>query len=189
MEISVQNPETFETIYNFTNIRNGSSLGMYVFKSFSLLSNWKLNAFGMGEYNENYFIGVDNQLHKNKVFFYHFNLSTQLSLDKAKTWDVNIGYRYNSKAIQGSFNISSSQNLYVMVSKKLLNKKMEIALTINDIFKTDKNTISMRYADQNQQFADYRDTRYFIVNVKYNFGNQKIREAKSVDKTDEQNRM
>lgn len=189
MEISVQNPATFETIYLFTNIKNGRALGFNFFKNFTLLSNWKLNLFGMGEYNENYFMGIDNQLHRNNVFFYHANLSTQVTLDKAKTWDLSIGYRYNSKAIQGSFTISASQNTYLMVSKKLFNKNVEIGLVINDIFKTDKNTISTRYANQNQQFSDYRDTRYFMINLKYNFGNQKVKEANSVDKTDEQRRL
>lgn len=189
MEISVQNPSTFETIYLFTNIRNGRSLGFNFFKNFTLLSNWKLNLFGMGEYNENYFMGIDNQLYRNQVFFYHANLSTQITLDKAKTWDLSIGYRYNSKAIQGSFTISSSQNTYLMLSKKLFDKNLEVGLVINDVFKTDKNTVSTRYANQKQQFKDYRDTRYFMINLKYNFGNQKIKETKAVDKTDEQKRL
>lgn len=189
MEISVQNPSTFETIYRYTNIRNGRNVGMNFSKNFTLLPFWKLNVFGMGEYNENYFFGIDNLLYRNKVFFYHINLSTQLTLDKAKTWSLNIGYLYNSKAIQGPFNISSSQNTYVILNKKLLNKKLEIGLVINDIFKTDKNTISTRYADQNQQFKDYRDTRYFMINLKYNFGNQKVKETNAVEKTDEQKRL
>lgn len=189
MEISVQNPATFETVYLFTNIQIGRSLGLNFFRNFTLLSNWKLNLFAMGEYNENYFIGIDEQLHRNNVFFYHLNLSTQLTLDKAKTWDLTVGYRYNSKAIQGSFNISASQNTYVMLNKKLFDKKLEIGMTINDIFKTDKNTISTRYANQNQSFSDYRDTRYFVINLRYNFGNQKVKETRSADKTDEQQRL
>ncbi len=189
MEISVQNPATFETIYLFTNIKGGQNLGGNFFRNFTLLPNWKLNVFAMGEYNENYFMGIDQQLYLNTVFFYHLNLSTQLTMDKEKTWDLTVGYRYNSKAIQGSFNISSSQNAYVMVNKKLFDKKMEIGLTINDIFKTDKNTISTRYANQNQAFSDYRDTRYFVVNLRYHFGNQKIKEMKTIEKTDEQNRL
>jgi hypothetical protein len=189
MEISIQNPSTFETIYLFTNIKSGQNLGGNFFRNFTLLPNWKLNVFAMGEYIENYFMGIDQQLHRNTVFFYHLNLSTQLTMDKAKTWDLTVGYRYNSKAIQGSFNISASQNAYLMINKKLFDKKMEIGLTINDIFKTDKNTISTRYANQNQTFSDYRDTRYFVINLRYNFGNQKVKEAKSADKTDEQNRL
>lgn len=189
MEISIQNPETFETVYNFTNIDHGKNVGANVSKSFSIKPYWKLNVFVMGEFQENYFLGVDQILYKNDVFFYNTNLSTQITLDKAKTWDLNVGYVYNSKTIQGSFDISSSQNTYVIINKKMFDKKLEAGLVFNDIFKTDRNTISTNYANQNQYFKDYRDTRYFIINLKYNFGNQKVKEAKAGNKTDEQKRL
>ncbi|MBV6881623.1 outer membrane beta-barrel family protein [Epilithonimonas ginsengisoli] len=189
MEISIQNPETFETVYNFTNIDHGKNIGANVSKNFSIKPFWKLNIFAMGEYQENYFMGTDRILYRNDVFFYNANLSTQITLDKAKTWDLNIGYVYNSKTIQGSFDISSSQNTYVIINKKMFDKKLEAGLVFNDIFRTDRNTISTNYADQNQYFKDYRDTQYFMVNLKYNFGNQKVKEVKSGAKTDEQKRL
>ncbi|MBP7499573.1 MAG: TonB-dependent receptor family protein, partial [Chryseobacterium sp.] len=189
MEISVQNPETFETVYNYTNIDHGQNLGANLSKSFSIKPFWKLNIFAMGEYQQNYFMGTDNILYKNDVFFYHANLSTQITLDKAKTWDLNISYVYNSKTIQGSFNISDSQNTNIIINKKMFSKRLEAGLVFNDIFRTDRNTISTNYANQNQYFKDYRDTRYFIINLKYNFGNQKVKDAKSGKKTDEQKRF
>ena len=45
------------------------------------------------------------------------------------------------------------------------------------------------YANQNQYFKDYRDTQNFVINLKYNFGNQKVKEAKATAKTNEQNRL
>ncbi len=189
MEISIQNPQTFETVYNYTNIDHGQNLGANFSKSFSIKSFWKLNLFAMGEYQENYFMGTDKILYKNDVFFYNANVSTQITLDKAKTWDLNVSYVYNSKTIQGSFDISSSQNTNIIINKKMFDKKLEAGLVFNDIFRTNKNTISTRYADQNQYFKDYRDTQYFTINLKYNFGNQKVKDAKAGRKTDEQNRL
>lgn len=189
MEISVQNPQTFETVYNYTNIDHGKNMGINFSKSFSLKPFWKLNLFAMGEYNENYFMGTDRILYKNEAFFYNANISTQITLDKAKTWDLNIAYVYNSKTIQGSFDISSSQNTNVILNKKMFNKRLEAGLVLNDLFRTNKNTISTRYADQNQYFKDYRDTQYSMINLKYNFGNQKVKEAKAGEKTDEQKRL
>ncbi len=189
MEISIQNPETFETVYNFTNIDHGKNMGVNFSRNFTIKPFWKLNVFAMGEYQENYFIGTDQVLYKNDVFFYNANLSTQITLDKAKTWDLNVGYVYNSKTIQGSFDISSSQKTYVIINKKMFNKRLETGLVFNDIFRTDNNTISTKYADQNQYFKDLRETQYFMINLKYNFGNQKVKEAKAGSKTDEQNRL
>lgn len=189
MEISIQNPETFETVYHFTNIKNGEAFGANFSKNFNLKSWWKLNFFAMGEYNQNYYFGPEQQQYKNEVFFYHLNLNTQLDLDKEKTFNISAGYQYNSKAIQGSFNISSSQNTYLILNKKIWDKRFEIGLTFNDIFRTDRNTISTKYANQNQVFKDYRDTQYFMLNLKYNFGDQKVKDAKQVQKTAEQNRI
>ena len=189
MEISIQNPETFETVYHFTNIKNGEAFGANLSKNFNLKSWWKLNLFAMGEYNQNYYFGPDKLQYKNDVFFYHLSLSTQLDLDNAKTFNISAGYQYNSKAIQGSFDISSSQNTYLILNKKIWDKRFEIGLVFNDIFKTDRNTISTKYANQNQYFKDYRDTQYFMLNLKYNFGNQKVKEAKQAQKTTEQNRI
>lgn len=189
MEISVQNPETFETVYNYTNIEKSNNFGANVSKSFSLTNQCKVNFYAMGEYNDDYFIGVDRVLYKNKNFFYYGNFSAQITLDKAKTWDLNMSYIYNSKSIQGSFNITSSQNTNIVLNKKMFDKKFEVGLVINDIFKTDNSMVFAKYANQNQYFTDYRDTQYFMVNMKYNFGNQKIKDARARAKTDEQNRM
>ena len=77
----------------------------------------------------------------------------------------------------------------MILNKKIWDKRFEIGLTFNDIFKTDRNTISTKYANQNQYFKDYRDTQYFMLNLKYNVGNQKVKDAKQAKKTDEQNRI
>ena len=189
MEISVQNPATFETVYNYTNIEKSNNFGANLSKSLSISNQWKVNFYAMGEYNDDYFIGVDGILYKNKNFFYYGNVSTQITLDKAKTWDLNLLYLYNSKSIQGSFNITSSQNTNLVINKKMFDKKFEVGLVVNDIFKTDNSIVSARYANQNQYFTDYRDTQYFMINLKFNFGNQKVKDAKARAKTDEQRRI
>ncbi|WP_343535541.1 outer membrane beta-barrel family protein [Pedobacter sp.] len=189
MEISIQNPETFETKYHYTNISKGEIVGVNMSKSFSITNLWKLNLFVLGEYNEDFFMGVDNQLYKNNVFFYNANISTQITLDKEKTWDLSASYTYNSRSVQGSFSISPSQRTNIVLNKKMFNKRFETGLILNDIFKTDKNTISTRYANQNQYFKDYRDTQYFMINLKFHFGNQKVKDAKAANKTEEQKRL
>lgn len=193
MEISYQDNSNNIVIYNFTNIKNGKAFGGNISKNFNLKSWLKFNFFMMGEYNQNYYFGKnvanENQLYKNDVFFYNTNISTQIDFNKQKTFNLFIGYQYNSKSIQGSFDISSSQNTYLIINKKFYDKKFEIGVTFNDIFKTDRNTLSTKYSNQNQYFKDYRDTQYFLINMKYNFGNQKLKETKQGNKTAEQNRI
>lgn len=189
MEISIQNLETFETVYHYTNIDHGWNWGANFSKNFTIKPYWKLNLFFMGDYNGDFFIGADGLLRNNKVFFYNANISTQITLDKSKNWDLSASYGYYSKSIQGSFTISPSQRTSLIINHKMFDKKLELGLVFNDIFKTDRNTISTNYANQHQYFKDYRDTQYCMLNVKYNFGNMKVKEVKPKEKTEEQNRM
>ena len=62
-------------------------------------------------------------------------------------------------------------------------------MVFNDILRTDRNTILTNYADQNQYFKDYRDARYIMINLKYNSGNQKVKDATAGEKTAEQKRL
>ena len=189
MEISLQDNDTFETVYFFTNIKNGEAFGLNFSKSFDIKPWWKMNVFAMGEFNTNYYIGANQNQYKNDVLFYNVNLSTQLDLNKEKTFSISAGYVYNSKTIQASFDISSSQNTYLIINRKFWDKRLDVGLILNDIFKTDRNTITTNYADQNQNFKDYRDTQYLMLNLKFNFGNQKVKDVKKVNNTDEQNRI
>jgi hypothetical protein len=141
------------------------------------------------EHNENYFIGIDNALYINKVWNWNSNISTSFILDKASDWKLEVGHQYNSPSIQGTFRISSSSTTYLAMNKKFFSKKLEASLIFNDIFKTSKEKISTKYANQDNYFLDYRDTQSFSVSLKFNFGNQSVKNTKTIKKADEQGRM
>ncbi len=72
---------------------------------------------------------------------------------------------------------------------EILQQKLEASLFFLDIFKTSKQKIATKYANQDNYFVDYRDTQQFVIQLKYNFGNQKIKGTKTIKKADEQDRM
>lgn len=78
---------------------------------------------------------------------------------------------------------------YLVTNRKFFDKKLEASLFFLDIFKTSKQKIATKYANQDNYFIDYRDTQQFVLQLKYNFGNQKVKGTKTIKKTDEQNRM
>lgn len=102
---------------------------------------------------------------------------------------MEIGHRYYSPGIQGTFRISESSATYLVVNKKFFNKKLEASLLFNDIFKTSQEKISTKYANQDNYFIDYRDTQSFTLSLKFNFGNQSVKNAKTIKKTAEQERL
>jgi hypothetical protein len=140
------------------------------------------------EHNENYFNGVDGILHQNKVWNWMSDISTSFTLDKNNDWKMEIGHRYFSSGIQGPFRISSSWSAYFVMNRKFFHKKLEAGV-VNDIFKSTRQKVVTKYANQDNYFLDYTDTQGFTLSLKYNFGNQSVKNAKTIRKTAEQDRL
>ncbi|WP_312288575.1 outer membrane beta-barrel family protein [Chryseobacterium gleum] len=189
MEISYQEPSTNSLIYYFTNIEKGEAFGLSLYKNFQVKPWWNIIVSENLEHNENYFKGIDGVIYKNKVWNLASNISTSFTLDKNSDWKMEIGHRYYSPGIQGTFRISESSATYLVVNKKFFNKKLEASLLFNDIFKTSQEKISTKYANQDNYFIDYRDTQNFTLSLKFNFGNQSVKNAKTIKKTAEQERL
>lgn len=189
MEISFQDPATNQLIYNFTNIEKGQAYGLSLYKNFQIKPWWSLSVSENLEHNENYFVGVDSILYKNKIWNWSSDLSTSFTLDKKSDWSVEIGHQYNSPSIQGTFTISGFSSTYMVMNRTFLSKKLEASLLFNDIFKTSQQKVSTKYANQDNYFLDYTDTQNFIISIKFNFGNQAVKNVKTIEKAEEQNRM
>lgn len=189
MEISYQEPSNNNLIYYFTNIEKGQAYGLSLYKNFQIKPWWSLSLSENLEHNENYFVGIDQILYRNKVWNLVYDVSTSFTLDKNSEWKLELGHRYNSPSIQGTFTISSSSSAYFVMNRKFFDKKLEASLIFNDIFRTSGEKVSTRYANQDNYFLDYRDTQSISISLKLNFGNQSVKNAKSIKKADEQGRM
>lgn len=189
MEISRQDNNSHQLIFQYTNIKKGQGAGIDLGKSFQLTGRWGLNLQLEGMYNENYFMGTDDVLHKNDVYIGNGNVSTNYVLNKDAGWNLELGNTFTSPTIQGPFHITGYSSTYVMTNRKFFKKKFEVNLSFMDIFKTEKMTISSKYGDQNNFYRDYRDTRKVNLTLRYHFGNQKVKSSNQPTRTEEQNRL
>lgn len=189
MEISFQDIETHNLIYKFTNIKEGKMGGVDLSKNFDFFSWLTWNAYASLQYNENYFFGLDEQLYKNDKWIFYGRTSASFRLEKATDWNIELGYYYQTPAIQGTFTISKETSTYFIMNRKFLDKKIELSLVFNDIFKTEKSKVSTNYSNQNNYFLDYQDSQSVSISLRYNFGNQAIKNKRTVDKTEEQERI
>lgn len=189
MEISYQDPSVNNLVYYYTNIEKGQAYGLNLYKNFQIRPWWSLSLSENIEHNENYFMGIDRLLYKNKVRNWVSDISTSFTLDKKSDWKLELGHRYNSPSIQGTFRISGSSSAYLVMNKKFFSNKLEASFIFNDIFRTSGEKVSTRYANQDNYFIDYRDTQSVTLSLKFNFGNQSVKDAKSIKKADEQGRM
>lgn len=189
MEISYQEPSTNSVIYHFTNIEKGEAFGLSLYKNFQIKPWWNVILSENLEHNENYFKGIDGMLYKNKVWNWVSNVSTSFTLDKASDWKMEMGHRYFSTGIQGTFRISSTWSAYFVMNRKFFNKKLEAALVFSDIFRTTGEKVVTKYANQDNYFLDYTDTQGVSLSLKFNFGNQSVKNAKTIKKASEQDRL
>lgn len=189
MEISFQQYENNNLIYYFTNIEKGEAFGMSLYKSFEIKPWWSLIVSENLEHNENYFKGIDGALNKNQVWNLVSNISTSFTLDKNSDWKMEVGHKYYSPAIQGTFRISSQWSAYFVMNRKFFNKKLEAAFIFNDIFRSTQQKISTKYGNQDNYFLDYQDTQGVTFSLRYNFGNQSVKNSKTIKKADEQERL
>lgn len=189
MEISRQDNNNHQLIFQYTNIKKGQGAGIDLGKSFQLTGRWGLNLQLEGMYNENYFMGTDDVLHKNDVYIGNGNVSTNCVLNKDAGWNLELGNTFTSPTIQGPFKITGYSSTYVTTNRKFFKKKFEVNLSFMDIFKTEKMTISSKYGDQNNFYRDYRDTRKVNLTLRYHFGNQKVKSSNQPTRTEEQNRL
>ncbi|WP_426477057.1 outer membrane beta-barrel protein [Chryseobacterium sp. CBSDS_008] len=189
MEISYQEPSTNSLIYYFTNIEKGEAFGLSLYKSFQVKPWWNIILSENLEHNENYFKGNDRLLYKNQVWNWVSNISTSFTLDKNSDWKMEMGHRYYSPGIQGTFRISSLWSAYFVMNRKFFNKKLDASLVFSDIFRTTGQKVSTKYANQDNYFLDYTDTQGVSFLLKFNFGNQSVKNAKTIKKTAEQDRL
>ncbi|WP_312482032.1 outer membrane beta-barrel family protein [Sphingobacterium multivorum] len=189
MEISRQDNNNHQLIFQYTNIKKGQGAGIDLGKSFQLTGRWGLNLQLEGMYNQNYFMGTDDVLHKNDVYIGNGNVSTNYVLNKDAGWNLELVNTFTSPTIQGPFHITGYSSTYVMTNRKFFKKKFEVNLSFMDIFKTEKMTISSKYGDQNNFYKDYRDTRKVNLTLRYHFGNQKVKSSNQPTRTEEQNRL
>jgi hypothetical protein len=189
MEISRQDNNNHQLIFQYTNIKKGQGAGIDLGKSFQLTGRWGVNLQLEGMYNENYFMGTDDVLHKNDVYIGNGNVSTNYVLNKDAGWNLELGNTFTSPTIQGPFKITGYSSTYVTTNRKFFKKKFEVNLSFMDIFKTEKMTISSKYGDQNNFYRDYRDTRKVNLTLRYHFGNQKVKSSNQPTRTEEQNRL
>ena len=189
MEISFQNNQTNELIYRYTNIRKRDLGGISLNKNFSLLASWSLQTDLMGYYHENQFIGLDQVNYLNHVFSWNGRINSNFVIDQPKNWLVEIGFNFYSPTIQGPFRISSFSTTYLNSSRKFFKERLELSISFLDIFKKEGTKVTTHYADQNNYFLDYGDTKSIVATLKYSFGNQSLQNGKSVKQADERQRF
>ncbi|RRJ89823.1 TonB-dependent receptor [Paenimyroides tangerinum] len=122
-------------------------------------------------------------------FTYTLTNNNSFILNKSKTLFADLSLWYSSPNNSGLHRQESRYSASLGVRALFMDKKLQIAANVYDIFKTSNPDIITTYNGGLRRIANvYNDNRYFNLSVSYNFGNQKIRSVKRQGGNDEESR-
>jgi hypothetical protein len=112
---------------------------------------------------------------RNIGWLFYFSTDNSFYLDKNKNFIFNINWNYNSKGIDELSRINSYQSLDLSFRMFFVNKKLQITLTGEDIFQTNKPKYTDFTNSIKQTYSWYGDTNHFFqISIVYKLGNSKL---------------
>ena len=131
------------------------------------------------QYNHNFYQGLyeNKPLSFKKGTWTFFTFHT-LKLDKKSTFTLSGFLRL--KGQQQFYELSSFGQLNSSINRRFLKEKLTVTLSMNDIFRTNKNDFTIRQGSVDASGFREGDTRRFGINFRFNFGIRKKEENNNV---------
>ncbi len=127
------------------------------------------------QYNHNFYQGLyeNKPLSFKKGTWTFFTFHT-LKLDKKSTFTLNGFLRL--KGQQQFYELSSFGALNSSINRRFFKEKLTVTLSMNDIFRTNKNDFTINQGSVDASGFREGDTRRFGINFRFNFGIRKKEE-------------
>jgi hypothetical protein len=111
------------------------------------------------------------------------------TLNQSKTFFGSLYYEYVYPSVSNFSKQSSSSNTTIGLKYMMLDKKLTLGLSFEDVFRSDYTSSSNNSSNIEQTYKQYYDTRIVKLSVSYKFGNKKISlEKREIGNEEEKNR-
>ncbi|MFC6266929.1 outer membrane beta-barrel family protein [Frigoriflavimonas asaccharolytica] len=173
-------------VSTFQNYFNQNSYGINLNYSDSFFKFWETNLSTSYSYNNTQIFNFDAIPQNGQSFYYATNNTFQLN--KQKTVFLSLNYWQSLPSKSGNEFSENSANLSAGIKMNLLQKALQVNLSINDVFRQSGYRGTIYFADNLQTFNNYWDARKFTFSVTYNFGNEKLKAKNRAIDFDEKDR-
>lgn len=119
---------------------------------------------------------LETQLNLSRMGAY-FSTLNQFALNKSKTFSADVNFWYQFPTAEGLNEIKSQYNLDFGVKTLLLNKKLQLSLSANDLLKSNRYRFSSLINNIKQNYDNYYDARQLRITARFNFGNEKMKQT------------
>lgn len=183
-------PNATTNVIRFTtrNFINTSRIGFSENYTFDELEWWSSNTSFDINYSKSV-INLEEQQLNRKGINARISTYNDIDLNKSKTLLLGINFWYSFPGIDGVFKTKGASSFSPSLQYLLLNKDLNITLSVNDLFRSsaERTTTTINGVYQNSEY--YYDSRSMRFSISYRFGNNNI-EAKrhETGNEDEKNR-
>ncbi|GGI22359.1 outer membrane beta-barrel family protein [Pedobacter mendelii] len=109
-----------------------------------------------------------------------YNFNTSQSFILPKNFTIELSFWYESPKVYGVEQTTIPQNaLNAGIQKSMLNKKLKLRLSMDDIFLTNYWKGALDYQNVNLRVTNRYTSRKANLSVSYSFGNQNVKSARS----------
>lgn len=123
-----------------------------------------------------------------KGLTYYYLINNSFFLNKAKTITLLLNYWQNLPRRSGNSLYRSVASLRVGINLQLLDKKLQLQLMAEDIFKQNRTGMEVYFQNNTQYYNNYSDARRLTIGVTYRFGLSNIKTNNKDAKFDERGR-
>lgn len=160
-------------ISTYENYFNENTFGLNLNYSNTFFKFWETNLSTSLTYSDSQILKFNALPQNGQSFYYSTNNTFQLN--KQKTFFLLMNYWQNLPSKSGNSFSESNANFSAGIKVSLIEKTLQINLSVNDIFHQSGYKGTVYFADNIQTFNNYWDARKFTFSATYNFGNQKVK--------------
>jgi len=106
----------------------------------------------------------------------YFSTLNQFVFNRSKTLLGEASFWYQFPSVDGLNQNKNQYNLDLGIKTLLLNKKIQLAITVTDVLKTNQYRFNSLINNIRQAYNNYYDNRQLRITFRYNFGNEKIKQ-------------
>ena len=186
--VTEQEDETLKTFAIERNLDEQTIYGVTIFAPIPVQKWWNINnnvqVFHMSFKSES----EDGDLDAGQMAM-TYNMDHTFTLNK--TFTAEFSAQYQSPLQYGVFKIESQLVMNAGLRKSFLNSKMNLRLSMNDLFNSRTQRLSTTYQNMNLNFKEKGESQVGRLTLSYRFGKNEVKAARrrSTGLEDEANRM
>jgi len=165
-EIPILDVANATTIYTTGNVDDGHNLSMTALAPIRIMKKWEAQNTMIVSYNKFSMMSNQGQIVNDQVF-YMLQSNHTISLPKSFRMEVNLLYR--GPAASGLYHMAAMHRVDVAFRKSFLNKKLDVSVNANDLFKGFRYLWTTNIGRNVNEFDQYFRWRSIGVTFRYNF--------------------